>query len=166
MLVSSKDAGTVVDDSPARQSEGSRRVQQCGQDCQVRHPCNGYVPYSGPVGIRVEVARLADLVAEASAPVSAWEQRLYEALRQIDHVNDLGWWDTRYRHVFWHGTSEQGLAISQTVRLFDAIFDFGTCNLYGRFDEQRTAEEYAALIDQLSEELGQPVPSSPPPTNW
>lgn len=118
------------------------------------------------MGIRSEVERLADLVADAKAPLSPWEHRLYVALRQMDEVDDLGWWEHRYHHVSWHGSSELKLPDTPTTDLFDAIYDFGRTNLYGAFDAQLTAERYAEVVALVNAALGQEVQLDDPPSDW
>ncbi|MCP4961099.1 MAG: hypothetical protein GY925_17770 [Actinomycetia bacterium] len=113
-----------------------------------------------------EAARLADIVADSLSPLSEWAQRLYDAVRQIGDVDDLGRWDARYRHVWWHSTSELGIEPTLTAQLFDAIFDFGALNLYGKFDKRLTADEYHRLVDRLDEGLSTAAIANEAPEDW
>lgn len=117
------------------------------------------------MGIQSEVTRLADLVAQVRSPLSIWEDRLHEALRQIGEV-EVDWWEHRYRHVHWHGAREQKLPLTPTVVLFDAVFEFGSFNLYGQFDEAGTRRAHTELISMLVAGLGVEVDAGLAPTDW
>ncbi len=103
------------------------------------------------------MVELSDLIARRCEPLTDWEERLLFELRLMPErlrERDLGWWDSRFEHVWANGPTGELDEPRLAADLLWRVWQFGGCNLYGAFDAERTRLRYEALIGELNEALG------------
>lgn len=122
-----------------------------------------------PMSICSVVVALTDVIASQCAPLSKWESELGHELRLMPQrleEGDLGWWDARFLHVWFHGPEEEKAGEASAAHLFSVVFDFGRFNLYGAFDPIETQREYERVLTCLNEALGTALISDEDVSVW
>jgi hypothetical protein len=107
------------------------------------------------------VIQMADAVAAVRAPLTPSEQLRVENLRQIVRFRDMR------RLDLWESlvNSQKGRPKTPTGELLDEVEMLGMCNLYQKFQVERTREYYSRLVRFFAEN-GVHIPESPDVSTW
>ena len=109
------------------------------------------------------VAAIADAVIGRRQPLTPAEACLLHVIKGIPLYRDikrLDAWETAVNAVTPHD-----LPSTNTGRLIEELIMLGLCNLYQRFQPQRTQEYYKRLVPFFAE-AGETLPEEPDLSGW